>query len=173
MPSPVHADPEAPSRTARSDTPLALRVATAAAPLGLATDSEPPVRVALSSSGVALPPGLMAAAIWGRRSWVNPFGVTICLLAHASGAWAVGIPGAVVGGKPVVEVIRPGVRARRLSSGSSAPPETQRRGKRPTAKVAQARLGMPLARRSTPGMQQGRPACRTHGRPCTEMVTAI
>jgi hypothetical protein len=31
-------------------------------------------------------------------------------------------------------------------------------GKRPTAKVTQARLGMRLARRSTPGMQQGPPA---------------
>jgi hypothetical protein len=32
--------------------------------------------------------------------------VTICLLAHASGAWAVGIPGAIISGKPVVEVIK-------------------------------------------------------------------
>jgi len=34
------------------------------------------------------------------------FGVTICLLAGAGGALAVGIPGAMVGGKPVVEVIK-------------------------------------------------------------------
>lgn len=46
VPSPAHTDPEAPSTIVRTDTPFALRAD---------TNSEPPVLIALSSSGLTVP----------------------------------------------------------------------------------------------------------------------
>jgi hypothetical protein len=59
LPSAAHADPEKLSTIVRSDRPFALRVHTAA--LGLDTNSEPPVQLTPSSSGVGFPAAAVTA----------------------------------------------------------------------------------------------------------------
>jgi hypothetical protein len=55
VPSPAHADPEAPVTIVQGDTNPTLRMVADAARLGLATDSEPPVEITIPSSGGAVP----------------------------------------------------------------------------------------------------------------------